>query len=167
MDFNSVFGLLLAFAAVIGGQILEGGNAGSLLQTAAFLIVVGGTIGAVLLQSPIKIFIRGVKMASWVFFPPIHSPQIVIKQIINWAYIVRKDGLLALENYVPMVKEPLMKKGLQLLADGNTADKLREAMEIDIIANETNNGNLRAFGKPPGGMRRLLEYLVRYSVSSK
>lgn len=69
MDFNSVFGLLLAFAAVIGGQILEGGNAGSLLQTAAFLIVVGGTIGAVLLQSPIKIFIRGVKMASWVFSP--------------------------------------------------------------------------------------------------
>lgn len=151
MDFNSVFGLLLAFAAVIGGQILEGGNAGSLLQTAAFLIVVGGTIGAVLLQSPIKIFIRGVKMASWVFFPPIHSPQIVIKQIINWAYIVRKDGLLALENYVPMVKEPLMKKGLQLLADGNTADKLREAMEIDIIANENQQRQSARIWEAAGG----------------
>lgn len=102
--------MLLAFAAVIGGQILEGGHAGSLIQAAAFLIVVGGTIGAVLLQSPIKTFIRGVKMASWVFFPPVHSLQAVIKQIINWAYVVRKDGLLALESHVSLVKEPLIKK---------------------------------------------------------
>lgn len=151
LDFNSVFGLLLAFTAVVGGQILEGGHAGSLVQTAAFLIVIGGTIGAVLLQSPIKVFIRGVKMASWIFFPPTHSPQAVIKQIINWAYVVRKDGLLALESYVSIVKEPLMKKGLQMLADGSNADKLREAMEIDIVTNENQQRQSARIWEAAGG----------------
>lgn len=68
MDLNSVIGILLAFVAIIGGQILEGGHVGSLLQVAAFLIVMGGTVGAVLLQSPVKVFLNGVKMSAWVFF---------------------------------------------------------------------------------------------------
>lgn len=132
MDLNSVIGILLAFVAIIGGQILEGGHAGSLLQAAAFLIVMGGTTGAVLLQSPIKIFLNGIKMSTWVFFPPDNSPQALIKQIISWSHIARKDGLLALESHASVVKDPFAKKGLQLLADGSTAEKLREALEIDI-----------------------------------
>ncbi len=123
MDLNSVMGILLAFVAIIGGQVLEGGHAGSLIQAAAFLIVMGGTIGAVLLQSPVKVFLNGIKMSAWVFFPPVNSPQILIKQIINWSHIARKDGLLALESHVSVVKDPFAKKGLQLLADGSTAEK--------------------------------------------
>jgi chemotaxis protein MotA len=136
MDLNSVFGILLAFVAIIGGQFLEGGHLSSLMQAAALLIVMGGTVGAVLLQSPVKIFVNGIRMSAWVFFPPSNSPQVLIKQIINWAQISRKDGLLALEELVPGVKDPLSKKGLQLLADGSTPDKLREALEIEILAME-------------------------------
>ncbi|QOJ24930.1 MAG: flagellar motor protein [Gammaproteobacteria bacterium] len=136
MDLNSVFGILLAFVAIIGGQFLEGGHLSSLMQAAALLIVMGGTVGAVLLQSPVKIFVNGIRMSAWVFFPPSNSPQVLIKQIINWAQISRKDGLLALEELVPGVKDPLSKKGLQLLADGSTPDKLREALEIEILAVE-------------------------------
>ena len=83
MDINSAAGIVLAFAAIIGGQILEGGHVGSLVQAAAFLIVMGGTIGAVLLQSPVSVFINGVKMSAWVFYPPVNSSPALIKQIIN------------------------------------------------------------------------------------
>ena len=137
IDLNSVIGILLAFIAIIGGQILEGGHAGSLIQVAAFLIVIGGTTGAVLLQSPIKIFLNGIRMSAWVFRPPVNSPQILIKQILNWSHIARKEGLLALEIQVSVAEDPLTKKGLQLLADGSTAEKLREVLEIDILALET------------------------------
>ena len=136
MDINSAAGIVLAFVAIIGGQILEGGHVGSLVQAAAFLIVMGGTIGAVLLQSPVSVFVNGVKMGVWVFFPPLISPHALIKQIIHWSQIARKEGLLALEPQVSIAKDPLTKKGLQLLADGSTADKLREALEIDISALE-------------------------------
>jgi len=134
IDFNSVVGISIAFIAIIGGQVLEGGRISSLMQSAAFLIVVGGTFGAVLLQSPVKVFINGVKMSRWVFFPPMRSSQILIKQIISWSYISRKEGLLALESHALKIPDPLIKKGLQLLADGSDANKLREALEIEICA---------------------------------
>ncbi len=134
MDLNSVVGISIAFAAIIGGQLLEGGHISSLMQTAAFLIVVGGTVGAVLLQSPVSVFINGMKMSRWVFFPPVQSSQQLIRQIIGWSYIARKEGLLALESHVQDVPDPLLKKGLQLLADGSEANKLREVLEIEACA---------------------------------
>ncbi len=137
IDFNSIAGILLALAAIVGGQILEGGYIGSLLQLAAFIIVVGGTAGAVLLQSPIKVFVNGIKMSVWVFFPPLWSPQTLIMQVIGWAHISRKEGLLALESHVQTVSDPLTKKGLQLLADGSKPEKLREALEIESFALES------------------------------
>lgn len=151
MDMNSVSGILLAFVAIIGGQILEGGHIGSLLQVAAFLIVMGGTVGAVLLQSPVKIFINGIKMSRWVFFPPDHSPQTLIKQIISWSHISRKEGLLALESHSSLIKDPLTKKGLQLLVDGSTPDKLREVLEIDILALETHQRQSARIWEAAGG----------------
>ncbi|MBL8501172.1 MAG: flagellar motor protein [Nitrosomonas sp.] len=151
MDLNSVFGILLALVAIVGGQFLEGGHISSLLQAAAFMIVMGGTVGAVLLQSPMKIFINGLRMGAWVFFPPEQSPQALIKQIINWAQISRKDGLLALEELVPGVKDPLIKKGLQLLADGSPPEKLREALEIDVLALENHQRQSARIWEAAGG----------------
>lgn len=69
IDVNSVLGVLLALVAIMGGQMLEGGHVSALLQFAAFVIVIGGTVAAVLLQSPVKILISGVKMSKWVFYP--------------------------------------------------------------------------------------------------
>jgi chemotaxis protein MotA len=70
MDRTSVLGLLIGVLAIVGGQILEGGHVGSLSQPTALLIVVGGTLGAVMLQSPYATFVRGIRMAKWVFRPP-------------------------------------------------------------------------------------------------
>lgn len=151
MDVNSVAGIVLAFVAIIGGQFLEGGHVGSLLQTAAFLIVMGGTVGAVLLQSPVKVFVNGVKMARWVFYPPENSPQNLIKQVVNWSNISRKEGLLALESYIPTAIDPFSKKGLQLLADGSTPEKLREVLEIDILALETHQRQSARIWEAAGG----------------
>ena len=151
MDVNSVTGIVLAFVAIIGGQFLEGGHVGSLLQTAAFLIVMGGTVGAVLLQSPVKVFVNGVKMARWVFYPPENSPQNLIKQVVNWSNISRKEGLLALESYIPTAIDQFSKKGLQLLADGSTPEKLREVLEIDILALETHQRQSARIWEAAGG----------------
>ena len=70
MDWSSVIGLALALAGLLVGQALEGGKMASLLQPAAFAIVVIGTFGAVLLQTRLRTFVRGLEMLRWVFFPP-------------------------------------------------------------------------------------------------
>ncbi|MBL8509710.1 MAG: flagellar motor protein, partial [Chitinimonas sp.] len=71
MDRLSIIGILLGIAAIVGGQVLEGGQISSLLQVTALLIVMGGTMGAVLLQSNAASFIGGVKMLRWVVAPPL------------------------------------------------------------------------------------------------
>lgn len=136
MDLNSVAGILLALGAMIAGQVLEGGHLGSLLQLTAFVIVFGGTLGAVLVQSPMKVFLSGMKMGVWVFMPPLLLPQPLVRQILDWSYISRKEGLLALEPYAEMASDSLVKRGLQLVVDGSEPEKLRDAMEVEIIAFE-------------------------------
>jgi len=132
MDFISIGGLALALAAIVGGQILEGGHIGSLLQITAFFIVIGGTMGAVMLQSSLPVFLGGMKLLKWVFVPPRIQPQTLIEEILSWSQVARKGGLLALEHLIEDLNEPFKRKGLQMLVDGAEPEKIREALEVEI-----------------------------------
>lgn len=132
MDKISLAGLALGLIAILGGQVLEGGHVGSLVQPTALLIVLGGTLGAVLLQSPFHVFKRGVLMAKWVWVPPVIEQKRLIDQILTWSQQSRREGLLALENYIPGIKDQFTRKGLQLLVDGADPERIRELMEVEI-----------------------------------
>ena len=134
MDKISVVGLTLGIAALIMGQVIEGGHIASLLQPTAFLIVIGGTLGAVMLQSPLKVFREGIRMTRWVFVPPPSSHAALIRQATSWSQIARKEGLLALEAQIPRINDPFTRKGLQLLVDGVEPQRLREVLEVEIDA---------------------------------
>ena len=115
MDKISLVGLSLGIAAILVGQVLEGGHLSSLFQPTAFMIVIGGTLGAVMLQSPLRIFMQGMRMARWVFVPPAPAFDTLIEQVANWGQTARKEGLLSLENQIEALPDPFMRKGLQLL----------------------------------------------------
>ena len=132
MDKISLAGLAIGFIAIVGGQILEGGHIGSLVQPTALLIVCGGTLGAVLLQSPFHVFKRGVQMVKWVWVPPVIEQKRQIDQILHWSQLSRREGLLALENFIPQLKDNFVKKGLQLLVDGADPERIRELLEVEI-----------------------------------
>lgn len=151
MDLNSVSGIFLALTAIVGGQVLEGGHLGSLLQTTAFVIVFGGTLGAILVQTPVKVFVSGVKMAAWVFVPPLLPPQPLLRQIVSWSYIAYREGALALDPYADLVTDPLTKRGLQLVVDGTEPEKLREAMEVEIVAVEAMRRQAARIWEAAGG----------------
>ncbi len=137
MDKISVVGLLFGFLAIVLGQVLEGGHVGSLIQPTAFLIVIGGTLGAVMLQSPLPTFLLGARMARWVFFPPRVVPAQLIGQVVQWSMIARKEGLLALEAQMSTLRDPFVRRGLQLLVDGAEPEGLRDVLEVDIGSYET------------------------------
>ncbi|MDD5241234.1 MAG: flagellar motor protein [Sulfuricella sp.] len=135
-DFVSLVGIALAFTAILGGQVLEGGHVGSLLQITAFIIVFGGTIGAIMLQCPPRTFFHGLKLAKWVFFPPSLDQDALIKQVVAWNGVARKGGLLALEPQLEEQKDPFTHKGLQMLVDGAEPEKIREALDVEIATYE-------------------------------
>jgi chemotaxis protein MotA len=132
LDKISFVGLILGLAAIVGGQVLEGGHLSSLLQPTAFVIVIGGTLGAVMLQSPMPVFVHGMRMGRWVFTPPTLAPDQLIRRIAGWSQIARKEGLLALEGQMNREGDPFIRKGLQLLVDGVEPDRLREVLDVEI-----------------------------------
>ncbi|MBB3101816.1 flagellar motor protein [Azomonas macrocytogenes] len=137
MDILSIIGLALAFVAIIGGNFLEGGNAAALLNGAAALIVFGGTLGAVLLQTPLNVFRRALYLARWILFPPRIELASGIARVIGWSQIARKEGLLGLEPAADTEADAYARKGLQLLADGVEPAVIRAIMEVDIDTQES------------------------------
>ena len=136
MDWASVAGLVLALAAVLLGHSLEGGKFASLLQPAAFVIVVVGTFGAVLLQTELATFKRGVRMLRWVFRPPVSQRARLARDIAQWSLHARRDGLLSLEPFMQNTRDKFIQKGLRLVVDGIAPDKVRGLLETEVTAYE-------------------------------
>lgn len=137
MDWGSLAGLLLALLGVLLGQVLEGGRIGSLVQPAAFSIVMIGTMGAVLLQSGLPNFIRGIRMARKAFILPIDDSQKLMHDVMLWSATARREGLLSLERFFDKKMDPFIDKGLRLVVDGIEPYKLRETLDIAISGFET------------------------------
>lgn len=132
MDPLSVIGILIGVAAIVGGNWLEGGHLDSLANGPALVIVLGGTIGAVLLQTPVAVFLRAMRMAGMVFVPP-HRPLVpAIKKIVGWSNTARKEGLLGLETIADREPDLFVRKGMQLLVDGNEPEDIRRALEFEL-----------------------------------
>ncbi|MDO8349528.1 MAG: flagellar motor protein, partial [Gallionella sp.] len=96
------------------------------------LIVFGGTLGAVMVQSSSKVFFTAVKMGRWAFVPPKPAGRETVRQLTEWSNLTRKEGMLALEARIPGITDPFLKKGVQLLVDGHSADEIRAVLEVDI-----------------------------------
>jgi len=137
MDVLSLIGLVLAFVAIVGGNFLEGGHVSALLNGPAALIVLGGTLGAVLLQTPIAVFMRAMSIVSWILFPPRIDLAQGISQVSSWSSTARKEGLLGLEPVAEAERDPYARKGLQLLVDGAEPEVIRSILEVDLYTQES------------------------------
>lgn len=139
MDILSLLGILLAVTAIVGGNLLDGGHSGQLFQLTALLIVGGGTLGAVMVQTSLPVFIRAFSLAKWVFVQPDVDIQATIDKLVNWSQMSRREGLLALENASEDEQDLFSRKGLQLLVDGNEPDTIRSVLETEIGVMESSD----------------------------
>jgi len=136
MDILSLLGITLAFVAILGGNLLEGGALSSLFNGPAGLIVVGGTLAATILQTSWPILKRAFIQVRWVFVPPYISMEDGIGKVIDWSVKARKQGLLGLEGMSEREPENFARKGLQLLVDGAEPEAIRSMLEVDLESRE-------------------------------
>lgn len=132
MDWASLVGLILVTVGILAGQALEGGRLSSLVQPAAFIIVVVATIGAVLLQSRLPTFIRGIRMLKWVVSMPEDTSRKNVQDALVWSVVARREGFLSLERYMESSKDLFVRKGLRLVVDGIDPARLKEILDVDI-----------------------------------
>ncbi|MEX5214372.1 MAG: flagellar motor protein [Nitrospiraceae bacterium] len=136
MDILTVLGVVVALGSILGGQALEGGHVGSIMQLTAFMIVLGGTIGACFVQNPLPVVMKSFSLLSLALLNPKHDPKGQLKQVVDLAQVARKQGLLALEGKIKDIKDPFFAKGLQLIVDGTDAKMVREILEVEVEHHE-------------------------------
>ena len=137
MDVLSLIGIIMSFVAIIGGNYLEGGHLGALANGPAALIVLGGTVGAAMLQSPMSAFKRAMQTLVWILFPPRIDMTGGIDRVVNWSLTARKEGLLGLEGVADSEPDSYARKGLQLLVDGVEPQTIRSVLEVDYMTQES------------------------------
>src|SRR6266852_7446884 len=135
-DLESLGGLILAFGGILGGLVMEGGKVKDVSQVTAAIIVLCGTIGAVMVTTPMHTLMGAVKKLSLVFFDRDENPHDMIEEIIGYATKARKSGIVSLEHEANAIQNPFLRKALNLAVDGTDLDVIRKTMELQITLEE-------------------------------
>jgi chemotaxis protein MotA len=131
-DLATLGGLCLAMGGILGGLLIEGGKLTDIAQVTALMIVLGGTIGAVMVTTPLKTLIRAAKYLGTVFSEKEEPPEEVIEEIISYATKARKNSIISLEADLDKISDPFLRKALSLSVDGTDLQELRKMMELDL-----------------------------------
>lgn len=132
MDIAALIGTFLGIAFILVGQAMEGGNIGQLLQITAFFIVAGGTAGAVFLSFPLSDFKTAGSCIGIVYFGRVPKLPELIAEIVAYAQKARKEGVIVLEKEARKASHPLLKLGLESVADGADPTLVRDMMETQL-----------------------------------
>lgn len=137
-DFATLGGILLALGGIAGGLLMDGGKMKDVAQVSAAIIVLGGTIGAVMITTPLSVLIRAGKQLGSMFFFKTESVSEKVDEIIDFATQARKNGIVSLESRASGIQDPFLKKALELAVDGIEPAKIRDIMELEIVLFEQN-----------------------------
>lgn len=117
MDIATIIGLITAIGLVLTA-IQMGGELISFVDVVSMLIVVGGTIGATLINYPLKEVLGAFSVGMKTFISKVHDPKATIDELIELAQIVRKDGILGMESRMDGIDNAFMRKAVQMAIDG-------------------------------------------------
>jgi chemotaxis protein MotA len=132
MFYMTALGLGVALIAIFSGQVLEGAALGTLVQPGAFLIVFGGTLGAVIAQSSPKDFLLSLRLLRWISRPPMTDREENIKEIVDWSRIAYRDGALMLDGLSQAIDDPLLKNGVEMIVDNYEPEYIRDTLITEI-----------------------------------
>ena len=151
MDKASFGGVVLAVVGIIAGLLLEGGNLGQIFQPTAALIVFGGTLGAVLLQFPLKTVLDAIRRLAHVFFHSSEQNQQLIETLVAFANKARRSGVVSLDGDLEKIDEPFLRQALTLAVDGTEPAELRKIMLLTMDSRAEGEDRIPAVFESAGG----------------
>ena len=132
LDFATFAGLVIGIGGIVGGLILEGGSVREIAAPTALLIVLGGTLGAVLITTPIGVLRGGIRSMASVFYEKSQDPDSLIDILVDYSSKARRNGIVSLEGVADQAPDPFLRKALNLAVDGTDLQELRNMMELEI-----------------------------------
>lgn len=131
MDIATIVGVISAFGLVVGA-ILMGGSLNLFISIPSFIIVVGGTLGATLINYPLRDVLGVFSVAKNAIFSTNISIDELVERFMLYANKSRKEGILALESEIKTVKDVFLKKGVQLSIDGLEPQDINDILDTEI-----------------------------------
>ncbi|MBF4502185.1 flagellar motor stator protein MotA [Savagea sp. SN6] len=145
MDISTVVGLIVGFVSLLLGMYFKGVTPDALINPAALLIIIAGTIGTVIIAFPLNELKRIPSLFGVLFKEQkLQSDEELIKMFSEWADVARREGLLSLESKASDIDDPFLKNGLNLAIDGQNADYIRDVLteEVDAMSERHASGAL-------------------------
>jgi len=125
--------VISAFALVLTAITL-GGSITLFINIPSIMIVIGGTLGATMINYPLPDIFKVFKVVKNAFFHEKQTTSGIISNFVSLAGTARREGILALEAGINEMKDEFMKKGLQLSVDGLEPNSIREILQTEIVA---------------------------------
>ncbi|MFL6101569.1 MAG: motility protein A [Actinomycetales bacterium] len=151
MDPAAVVGIALAFGAVFGSMIMEGGSPMALFLPAPLVLVFLGTIGAGMAGGMLKDSISVVGTLKKAFLSKAQDSRATIETIVGLADRARREGLLSLEDAAKGIDDDFLRDGLQTAIDGADPEELRDILEGQIAAKRAADKQGAKFFSDMGG----------------
>lgn len=132
----NLLGVFLAVGCIVGTMIIEGTHPGALINLPAFLVVVGSSFCACLVQFSIKEVLSALKHFLWLISPPRLNTQSQAELLAGMSTTARQQGLLALENSVGSASDDFTRTGIQMIVDGVDKDSLKALLDNAIAVEQ-------------------------------
>jgi chemotaxis protein MotA len=133
MDIATVIGIVTSFALVISA-ILLGSSLRLFFDLPSVLIVIGGTLGATMINYPLPDILKVLKVVKNAFFHKKTQAGQAIAEFVRLAGVARREGILALEGQLSEMRDDFLKKGIQLSVDGLEPGSIKEILDTEIVA---------------------------------
>ena len=136
MDIGTIVGLVVAIVAMLLSMVLGGGDPASLINMPSIVVVLGGTFGAVVVAFPLARVLSLHKVVLTAVFGSQANPAETIKDLVKYAEVARREGILSLENLIDEMKDPFIVRGVKMAVDGTDPELIRQIMETELEALE-------------------------------
>lgn len=151
VDRGTLFGALLAISGVVAGLLLDGGSLRQIVQPTAALIVLCGTLGAVMIQFPMSLLLETMRYVGHGLFESGRARAEMAEQVVGYCSRVRRHGMLALDAELEEIEDEFLCKALTLAVDGMNLEELREVMEVDLLQREEREEQIPRVLEAAGG----------------
>lgn len=129
-------GLIVGIGGVLAGNLLEGGQISSMFQGAAFVIVFGGTFGAVMVANRRDDLRAALRIFPSIFRSQVGRERALAQEIVEAAQVARRESILALEARLPKMSSDFMRSVFRFLIDGVEPDTLRDIFKLQVEQEE-------------------------------
>ncbi len=143
MDIATIIGLLVGTGLILWA-ILQKSTLMGFFDPASVAIVIGGSVSASLISNPLKDFLGVMKVVKNCFLTKSANPKKLIQDLVGYAEIARRDGILSLENTVKDIDDEFVVRGIQMAVDGTDPELIEQIMTSEVDALEERHANGKA-----------------------